>query len=262
MTLFPLFLFAFFLLVLQNVLSKKRLRADEGSRSERCEDPGGVLGSGRFGEFRALRAGPVSVLGESGAVGGGGWVEGFDWAAWYVHRNPTLLWVWAWEGKEEGGWTRRADFRVISFVGLDVAGAPGSQNGQDNSGLTGPVQFKANATNVDRSLAVLRNLTAEFTQAQYGGVVTGESIPSVPLSQGGVGREMDVSSSHTRRTLIFPCSGISLLNEPRLDGSNFTMLKLKEFYTQASQITLDAAVSGVEVVIHGSLFQLHSTVPR
>lgn len=55
-----------------------------------------------------------------------------------------------------------------------MAGAPGSQNGQDNSGLTGPVRFEANSSNVDRTLAVLRNFTAEFTQERYGGVVSGE----------------------------------------------------------------------------------------
>lgn len=38
----------------------------------------------------------------------------------------------------------------------------------------GPVRFHVNQTNAERALNVLRNLTAEFTQSQYGGVVTGE----------------------------------------------------------------------------------------
>ena len=38
----------------------------------------------------------------------------------------------------------------------------------------GPVRFHTNQTNAVRALNVVRNLTAEFTQSQYGGVVTGE----------------------------------------------------------------------------------------
>lgn len=49
----------------------------------------------------------------------------------------------------------------------------GSQNGQDNSGLTGPVLFAMNTTNAQRSLAVLKNLSTEFSQSVYGGTVTG-----------------------------------------------------------------------------------------
>jgi glucan 1,3-beta-glucosidase len=56
---------------------------------------------------------------------------------------------------------------------IDLHGAPGSQNGQDNSGLIGPVLFPANASNADRSLNVIRNLTEEFSRDVYGGVVTG-----------------------------------------------------------------------------------------
>ena len=33
----------------------------------------------------------------------------------------------------------------------------------------------ANTTNIERTLAVLKNFTAEFTQPQYGGVVSGQS---------------------------------------------------------------------------------------
>lgn len=56
---------------------------------------------------------------------------------------------------------------------IDLHGAPGSQNGQDNSGLIGPVRFPDNTTNFDRSYAVLRNLSSEFAKPEYGGVVWG-----------------------------------------------------------------------------------------
>jgi len=73
---------------------------------------------------------------------------------------------------------------------IDLHGAPGSQNGWEETGLVGPIGFVDNSSNSDRSLNVLRNLTAEFTQAMYGGAVTSEpqSAPSYspltdPLAQ-------------------------------------------------------------------------------
>jgi glucan 1,3-beta-glucosidase len=66
-------------------------------------------------------------------------------------------------------WARELNLTVL----LDLHGTPGSQNGQDNSGLVGPVLFPSNTSNVDRSLSVLKNLTAEFSQDIYGGVITG-----------------------------------------------------------------------------------------
>ena len=58
---------------------------------------------------------------------------------------------------------------------VDLHGAPGSQNGFDHSGFIGSVGFADNTTNVDRTIAVLRNFTEEFSKPEYGGTVTGES---------------------------------------------------------------------------------------
>lgn len=57
---------------------------------------------------------------------------------------------------------------------IDLHGLPGSQNGQDNSGLTGGVGFPANSSNTDRALRVLANLSSEFSNDRYGGVVKSE----------------------------------------------------------------------------------------
>ena len=62
---------------------------------------------------------------------------------------------------------------------IDLHGVPGSQNGQDHSGLIGPILFPSNGTNEERSLGVLRNLTEEFSRAEYGGVVKCESLARV-----------------------------------------------------------------------------------
>lgn len=88
---------------------------------------------------------------------------------------------------------------------IDLHGAPGSQNGQDNSGLIGPVRFPTNDTNADRSLDVLRNLTKEFSRDVYGDTVM----------------------------------GVELLNEPRLSAT-FSMTELKEFYSEGANAVLNA----------------------
>lgn len=103
---------------------------------------------------------------------------------------------------------------------IDLHGAPGSQNGQDNSGLIGPVQFPANSSNADRSLNVLQNLTEEFSRDVYGGVVT----------------------------------GIELLNEPRLSDSNFPMSQLKNFYTDGHDTVRSANDNGINTTIHDAFW--------
>jgi len=117
-------------------------------------------------------------------------------------------------------WARELGLSVL----IDLHGAPGSQNGQDNSGLIGPVLFPSNTSNVDRSLYVLRNLTKEFSTDAYGGAVT----------------------------------GIELLNEPRL-GTNatndFSMTQLKSFYSDGAQAVRRAdSGNGINVTIHDAFY--------
>lgn len=110
-------------------------------------------------------------------------------------------------------WAQQLGLAVV----LDLHGAPGSQNGQDNSGLIGPVLFAANASNADRSARVLRNLTEEFSRTEvYGTTVV----------------------------------GIELLNEPRLSPGVFDTNQLKEFYAQGSDVVA-GVVSGINVTVHG-----------
>jgi glucan 1,3-beta-glucosidase len=112
-------------------------------------------------------------------------------------------------------WSSEFGFQVM----IDLHGAPGSQNGQDNSGLIGPVLFPSNSSNSDRSLDILRNLTGEFSQNIYGGAVT----------------------------------AIELLNEPRLDDENFPMSQLKDFYDDGVEVVTSASVGSnpIDIVIHG-----------
>lgn len=69
-------------------------------------------------------------------------------------------------------WAGELDLKVL----IDLHGAPGSQNGWEETGLVGPVLFTANSSNSERTINVLQNLTKEFTQSKYGGVVTSELL--------------------------------------------------------------------------------------
>jgi len=54
------------------------------------------------------------------------------------------------------GWAHDLNLGVI----VDLHGAPGSQNGHDNSGRDGPINWQASA-NVARTVSVLANLTSQ-----------------------------------------------------------------------------------------------------
>ncbi|KAK5120193.1 hypothetical protein LTR85_006399 [Meristemomyces frigidus] len=117
-------------------------------------------------------------------------------------------------------WAKELGLSVL----IDLHGAPGSQNGQDNSGLIGPVRFPSNSSNAARSLYVLNNLTEEFSKGIYGGVVT----------------------------------GIELLNEPRLGDNStddFSMDELKLFYTDATKgIRAANDADTINVTIHDAFY--------
>ncbi|KAK1078923.1 hypothetical protein LTR33_006829 [Friedmanniomyces endolithicus] len=108
-------------------------------------------------------------------------------------------------------WAKELGLHVM----IDLHGAPGSQNGWEETGLVGPIGFVDNSSNSDRSLNVLRNLTAEFTKEMYGGAVT----------------------------------NIELLNEPI-----FANAALRTFYTAGADVVGPANSSGINVTIHDAFY--------
>lgn len=112
-------------------------------------------------------------------------------------------------------WANELGLKVL----IDLHGAPGSQNGWEESGLVGAIDFPANTSNTDRSLNVLQNLTTEFSKDVYGGTVT----------------------------------NIELLNEPI-----FGFEPLKAFYTLGAQVVGPANTSGINVTIHDGFFNPHT----
>lgn len=65
-------------------------------------------------------------------------------------------------------WASKYDISVI----IDIHGAPGSQNGYDNSGQKmGYPQWQTSPNNVNHTLQVFQALLAEFSQNKWGGTV-------------------------------------------------------------------------------------------
>ncbi|KAF9512021.1 glycoside hydrolase family 5 protein [Hydnum rufescens UP504] len=58
------------------------------------------------------------------------------------------------------------------FVLIDLHGAPGSQNGYDDSGHRGSISWNIDQTNIDRMNAIIKALAAEFSKPQYANVVS------------------------------------------------------------------------------------------
>ncbi|WWD17228.1 hypothetical protein CI109_101666 [Kwoniella shandongensis] len=65
-------------------------------------------------------------------------------------------------------------------VMMDLHGLPGGQNGQDNQGYKGPVEFQNNATNMERAMQALANMTEFVTQDRFNGVVKAIELTNEP----------------------------------------------------------------------------------
>ncbi|KAG9873835.1 putative Exo-beta-1,3-glucanase, partial [Aureobasidium melanogenum] len=75
-------------------------------------------------------------------------------------------------------WARQTGLKVI----VDLHGAPGSQNGFDNSGQrTNNIDFQQ-GDNVQRTLAVLQTIQNKYADSSYDDVVAGIELLNEPLS--------------------------------------------------------------------------------
>ncbi|KAJ1980711.1 hypothetical protein H4R34_002351, partial [Dimargaris verticillata] len=64
-------------------------------------------------------------------------------------------------------WAEKYHMKVI----IDIHTAPGSQNGFDNSGRAGPIEWMNDPANVARSVEVVRELAAKFSDRKYASTV-------------------------------------------------------------------------------------------
>jgi glucan 1,3-beta-glucosidase len=77
------------------------------------------------------------------------------------------------------GWARNASMEVW----VDCHGSPGSQNGFDNSGHEGAVDWQQ-AANLERSISVLKTMAAKYGAQEYADVVVGLELTNEPISWG------------------------------------------------------------------------------
>ncbi|KAG8732973.1 exo-1,3-beta-glucanase [Ceratobasidium sp. 414] len=81
-------------------------------------------------------------------------------------------------------WAQNHGIKVL----VDLHGAPGSQNGFDNSGRRGSATWHTNSQNVARTNAIIKMLAAEFSKDQYTSTVT--SIAPLNEPAGFVGGDV------------------------------------------------------------------------
>lgn len=77
------------------------------------------------------------------------------------------------------GWARTYGIKVL----VDCHGSPGSQNGFDNSGHAGAVEWQQ-GTNMDQSTAVLVQMAKKYGSTAYADVVFGIELTNEPISWG------------------------------------------------------------------------------
>ncbi|EIW70375.1 hypothetical protein TREMEDRAFT_43106 [Tremella mesenterica DSM 1558] len=107
-------------------------------------------------------------------------------------RIPVGYWMWIdledYEPYVQGqlpylekalGWADKYGLDVM----IDMHGLPGGQNGQDNQGVKGPIEFAYNQTNSDRALSAVQNMTQWVTQDKFNGIVKAIELANEPYIQ-------------------------------------------------------------------------------
>ena len=87
--------------------------------------------------------------------------------------------------KKAVGWCSKHNIKVM----VDLHGAPGSQNGFDNSGRKGGIAWPNDQKNANRAKAVLTTLGKTFAQSQYSNTVTIIQALNEPFMVGGANIE-------------------------------------------------------------------------
>lgn len=97
---------------------------------------------------------------------------------WAVDVKQNEPWVMgAFEYLEKGVmWAKNAGLKVM----LDIHGAPGSQNGFDNSGKRDSVKFLDDPENTQRMIKVITHLTKHFSNQAFGNAVTSIQLVNEP----------------------------------------------------------------------------------
>jgi glucan 1,3-beta-glucosidase len=76
------------------------------------------------------------------------------------------------------GWGRNHNVKIM----IDLHGAPGSQNGYDNSGRRGQALFATDGNNVNRAKNVIQTLSEKYSDPAYWQVVTSLCLLNEPAT--------------------------------------------------------------------------------
>ncbi|CAG8688597.1 32339_t:CDS:2, partial [Racocetra persica] len=77
-------------------------------------------------------------------------------------------------------WAKKYNLKVV----LDLHCAPGSQNGFDNSGKQGPVEWQTGATdNIPRTIKAIKIMTERFSSPRFKNTVTAINVLNEPARQ-------------------------------------------------------------------------------
>ncbi|KAK9319675.1 glycoside hydrolase superfamily [Lipomyces orientalis] len=76
------------------------------------------------------------------------------------------------------GWAENAGIKVW----IDLHGIPGSQNGFDNSGHAGSVEWQTNSDNIPSTVKVLQALAEKYSDSKYSDVVAAIELINEPIS--------------------------------------------------------------------------------
>lgn len=111
-------------------------------------------------------------------------------ASWGVNALRLPIGFWAYDNagtpyitgadaylEKAIGWARNAGLKVL----VDLHGTPGSQNGFDNSGHAGDVDWQK-GDNLNRTISVLETMTRKYGRKSYADVVIGIELVNEPIS--------------------------------------------------------------------------------
>ncbi|KAG7527661.1 hypothetical protein FFLO_06708 [Filobasidium floriforme] len=120
-------------------------------------------------------------------------------------------------------WARETGLKVI----IDLHGAPGSQNGFDNSGQRGSANWGYNQGDVQRTKEIVEGISREFSDPQYYGVVTALAILNEPAGF--------TSSSYLATTRQFTIDAYYAARYPWASQGNNAKSGLLIIYSDAFQ---------------------------
>lgn len=111
-------------------------------------------------------------------------------ASWGINSLRLPIGFWAYDNagtpyikgadaylEQAIGWAREAGLKVL----IDLHGVPGGQNGFDNSGHSGVVDWQK-GDNMERTISVLETITKKYGCESYSDVVIGIELVNEPIS--------------------------------------------------------------------------------